>query len=105
MAGATGALCPFRIVLVNLFDVVRNVLRLDVQPLFKRHYPFWRILCSVRPDGIGNISKNPAGHSSQTHEQSQRFFRALVEVVERLGTSERAVSGYNQPWLSDELTA
>ncbi|MHB8617486.1 MAG: hypothetical protein ACYC93_15615, partial [Candidatus Acidiferrales bacterium] len=86
---------------MNLFDVVRNVLRLDFQPLFKRHYPFSRMQCSVRPDGIGNIAKNPAGHSPQTHEQSQRFFRALVKVAKRAHPSERIVSEYDRSRFGD----
>ena len=105
MAGATGALWPFRVVLVNLLDVVRNVLRLHVQPPLQRNYPFSRMLRGVRPNSLWNVTKDVVSHSSQAHDQSQRFFRALVEVAERAHPFERVVSGYNRPRFNDELTA
>lgn len=107
-AGVTGATCalwPFRVVLADLVDVVRHVLRLNVQPPFKRYYSFARVSHGVRPHGIGNVPKNVASHSSEAHDQSQGFRRTLVEVAERANPLERVVSGYNRPRFNDELTA
>lgn len=105
MAGATGALWPFRVVLADLFDVVHNVLRLNIQPPFKRHYSFSRMLYGMRPDRLWNVTKNVVSHSSQAHDQSQRFRRTLVEVAERANPFERVVSVYSRPRFNDELTA
>ena len=80
---------PSFVVLLHLFDVVRDVALLQLDPVLESESRFLRILNRMRPDRLGNGNEKLVGHLAQAPNDFERFARALVEVARASRPSAR----------------
>lgn len=96
---------PGNMVLLNLLDVVRNMAHLRFKPSVEGHDALLGMLSRVRPNRLGNITKNLMGHFAETRNEAKRFARALVKVTKGAGPHGSVVDQSGRTRLRDELAA